>query len=156
MNTITASIIPLFAGIAIGFAIYPDPALSDPIHSDVIPLEQALYDYSCGIRDDDEHLHRVIPDARDAVPLSTCGPADRRTAAYLCAEIGNEEQAQRAIFHDFDGVDLPECEPAQWGANDGGGGPSWPKLAITASIISLIAAGIAIRGSKDVSARFPR
>jgi hypothetical protein len=154
MNTITASIIPLFAGIAIGFAIYPDPALPDPIHSDVIPLEQALYDYSCGERADEEHLQRVIPHARDAVLLPKCDPAQRRTEAYLCGEIGNEERVQRRIFDDWDGADLPECDPAQWGAkpNDEGDGTLWRKLTITASVISLVAF-IAIRGSKDVSRR---
>jgi len=124
MNTITASIILLGAGIAIGFAIYPNPTLPDPIHSDVIPREQAADDYSCGELDDKEHLRRVFLHARDAVPLSECGTAQRRTTAYLCGEINHEEWAQRAIFDDLDAVPLPECQAAGIVPKT----PFWPKL----------------------------
>jgi hypothetical protein len=112
MNTITASIILLVGGIAIGFAIYPDPTFSDPMQPNVFPREQAVDDYSCGELVDEGHLQRVIPrdwHDWDALPLPKCGTV---TTAYLCGEIASEVRAQRAIFDDWDAVSLPECQAA--------------------------------------------
>jgi hypothetical protein len=122
MNTITASIILLVGGIAIGFAIYPNPTFPDPIHPDVIPREQALDDHSCGELADEEHLLRVISHDWNAVLLPECGTAaQRRTTAYLCGEIDHEERVQRRIFDDRDAVPLPECQ-------SGGIVPGWPNF----------------------------
>jgi hypothetical protein len=114
MKAITAPIIPLVAGIAIGFAILPLPGCS---------REQALDAYVCGEIADYERVQRDIFHNRDAVPLPQCDTAQRHTEAYLCGEIAYEEWVQRKIFDDRDAVLLPECRSLQRLAEEHDEGP---------------------------------